>query len=256
MSSGEGGALGITMIRCSTVLLSWRGQHLLTDPWFAMHLRGLPCFRRPGLAPSALPPLNAVLVSHLHPDHYDPRAMRGTCRPPKRWVFPPGAQRFLGSRTPTGSVELAPWGRYSLGEIELLAVPGPHTGPKPDEVNYLITGAGSGTVFFGGDAKLDRQVLSRIRAEHGPARLALLPVGGTRIFGFRTVMCPPEAAEAAEILEARQVVPIHEGGIWMSVPPASLHSGRAAHLGRIMAAKGQAERFLHLRPGQSARLPA
>jgi L-ascorbate metabolism protein UlaG (beta-lactamase superfamily) len=180
--------------------------------------------------------------------------MRRACSPPRRWIFPPGTQRYLGSHSPTGGVELAPWTRTLLGDVEVLAVPGPHTGPEPDEVNYLITLPGWGSVFFGGDAKLDRAVLGRLRSEHGPVRLALLPVGGTRIFGVRTVMCPPEAAEAADILEARHVVPIHEGGIWLSVPPASLHSGRAAHLGRIMAAKGQADRFLLLKPGQSARL--
>jgi L-ascorbate metabolism protein UlaG (beta-lactamase superfamily) len=251
--SSDGDELGLTMVRCSTLLLSWRGQHLLTDPWFAMHLRGLPCFRRPGLAASALPPLDGVLVSHLHPDHYDPRAMARCCRPPRAWLFPPGSGRALGG-LPPGGRELAPWSCATLGGVEILAVPGPHTGPKPDEVNYLITLPGWGSVFFGGDARLDRGVLGRIRGEHGPVRLALLPVGGTRIFGVRTVMCPPEAFEAAQILDARQVVPIHEGGIWLSVPPASLHRGRAAHLGRIMADAGQAHRFLHLRPGDSVLL--
>ncbi len=245
--------LRVTMIRCSTLLLSWGGQHWLTDPWFAMHIRGLPCFRRPGLAPQALPPLDAVLVSHLHPDHYDARAMRRTCCAPKRWLFPPGSERALRG-LPPGGLELAPWTSTTLGDVQVLAVPGPHTGPKPDEVNYLLTLPGWGTVFFGGDAKLDRDVLGRIRREHGPTRLALLPVGGTRIFGSRTVMCPPEAAEAAEILEAWRVIPIHEGGIWMSVPPASLHRGRAQHLVEIMSERGMGERVLLLRPGAQALL--
>jgi L-ascorbate metabolism protein UlaG (beta-lactamase superfamily) len=194
MSSAEG-SLSVTMIRCSTLLLRWGGMSLLTDPWFAMHLRGLPCFRRPGLSPQALPPLDGVLVSHLHPDHYDPRAMARTCCPPRRWLFPPGSHRALGG-LPPGGEELAPWSSARIGRIEVLAVPGPHTGPKPDEVNYLIELPGWGSVFFGGDAKLDRDTLTRIRAERGPVRLALLPVGATRIFGVRTVMCPPHAAEA------------------------------------------------------------
>lgn len=250
--SSAGGSLSVTMIRCSTLLLSWRGRHWLTDPWFAMHIRGLPCFRRPGLEPGELPPLEAVLVSHLHPDHYDPKAMRRVTAAPLRWLFPPGSERALGT-LPPGGQELAPWDTTSIDDVEVLAVPGPHTGPKPDEVNYLLTLPGWGTVFFGGDAKLDRDVLARIRQEHGPVRLALLPVGGTRIFGVRTVMCPPEAAEAADILEAQHVVPMHEGGLWLSVPPASLHSGRARHLVEIMRQHGQGERVSWLREGGTQR---
>jgi len=252
--SSEGAGLRVTMIRCSTLLLSWGGQHWLTDPWFAMHMRGLPCFRRPGIPPQALPPLDAVWVSHLHPDHYDPRAMRRTCCPPKRWFFPPGCTRALG-RLPPGGQELEPWSGARLGPVELTAVPGPHTLPGPEEINFVARLPGWGALFFGGDAKLDRGVLQRVRQEHGPLRLALLPVGGTRIFGKRTVMCPPRAVEAADILEAERVVPIHEGGIWMSVPPASLHRGRAVHLQRILQQRGQGDRALLLSPGESAMIP-
>ncbi len=249
--SNRGDALSVTMIRCSTLLLSWGGRHWLTDPWFAMHIRGLPCFRRPGMQPESLPLLDAVLVSHLHPDHYDARAMRRLCAAPLRWLFPPGSADALGG-LPAGGEELAPWTTTMLDEVKVLSVPGPHTGPKPDEINFLLDLPGWGTVFFGGDAKLDRETLVRIHREHGPVRLAMLPVGGTRIFGTRTVMCPPEAAEAADILEARYVVPTHEGGLWLSVPPASLHSGRCRHLVEIMEDKGQGDRVIWLREGQRA----
>jgi L-ascorbate metabolism protein UlaG (beta-lactamase superfamily) len=251
--SSSGAALTVTMIRCSTLLLEWRGQRWLTDPWFAMHIRGIPCLRRPGLRSEDLPPLDAVWVSHLHPDHYDPKAMARCRGVPHRWVFPPGSAAALGG-LPAGGEELAPWSSTRLGEVELTAVPGPHTLPKPDEINFVARLPGWGSLFFGGDAKLDRAVMRRIRTEHGPMRLAMLPVGATRIFGKRTVMCPPHAAEAADILEAERVIPIHEGGIWLSVPPASLHRGRAVHLQEIMRRRGQGQRVLLLREGERASL--
>jgi len=239
------------MIRCSTLLLSWGDRHWLTDPWFAMHLRGLPCFRRPGLGPEDLPPLEGVWVSHLHPDHYDPKAMARTSTPPRHWLFPPGSATALGG-LPAGGRELAPWESTTIDGVELTAVPGPHTGPRPEEVNYVAQLPGWGALFFGGDAKLDRDVMRQIRARFGPLRLAMLPVGATRILGTRTVMCPPHAAEAADILEATTVIPIHEGGIWLSVPPLSLHRGRASQLVEIMARRGEAQRVMVLRPGQAA----
>ena len=240
--------LGVTMVRCATLLLTWGRTRLLTDPWFAMHLRGLPCFRRPGLAPEDLPPLDAVLASHLHPDHFESPALDRLRRSPGRVILPPGGLARLGRAAAPGWEELAPWTATRVNGVDIAAVPGPHTGPGPDEVNYVLRFPGWGTVFFGGDARLDRAVLAAVADHHGPVRLALLPVGGTRIFGRRTVMSPADALAAAGILGAGTVIPIHEGGIWMSVPPLSLHPGRARHLAR---AAGDSREVVVLREGEA-----
>ena len=246
-------ALSVTMVRCSTLLLSCDGVRLLTDPWFAMHLRGLPCFRRPGLTPEQIPLLDGLLVSHLHPDHFDSGAVARLRVRGGRALFPPGALARLEVPAKADWAELAPWEAARLGDVQVAAVPGPHTLPGPEEINFVIRFPAYGAVFFGGDARLDRVVLDRVGREHGPIRLALLPVGGTRIFGRRTVMDPRDAERAADLLRAERVVPIHEGGIWLSVPPASLHRGRARHLARAFARRGEPERVVVLREGESAR---
>lgn len=253
MSEPGAPAVRVTMIRCATVLLEAPGLRLLTDPWFAMHLRGLPCFRRPSCAPQDLPPVDALLVSHLHPDHWDARAVARMNPVPPAAFLPPGALARLKAPLP-GWRELAPWTSATLGPAEVFSVPGPHTGPDPAEVNYLVRLHGWGTFFFGGDARLDEGVLAEVRRRHGPVRLALLPVGGTRILGRRTVMSPADALRAADLLDAGLVVPMHEGGTWMSVPPLSLHPGRADHLDRLLQARGQSHRLLSLREGDSADL--
>lgn len=38
-------------------------------------------------------------------------------------------------------------------------------------------------------------------------------------------MSPEDAVRASEILEARIAIPIHPGGVWLSVPPFSMHPG-------------------------------
>ena len=48
-------------------------------------------------------------------------------------------------------------------------------------------------------------------------------------------MGPRQAWQAARVMKAGYLIPIHEGGIWMSVPPLSLHPGRPEHL---LALKG------------------
>jgi L-ascorbate metabolism protein UlaG (beta-lactamase superfamily) len=250
----EAGALTVTMVRCATLILEWGGVRLLTDPWFAMHLRGLPCFRRPGLTPAQVGRLDAVLASHLHPDHFDRRALARLAPPPPLVLLPPGARRALGPQWPASHREQAPWESARLGGLTVTAVPARHTGPAPEEINFVLDLPGWGRVFFGGDARLDRPLLREVAARCAPVRLALLPVGGTRILGRRTVMGPDDALEAALALGADTVIPIHQGGLWLSVPPLSLHPGRARHLVDLARRSGAGLRVLVLAEGESASL--
>jgi L-ascorbate metabolism protein UlaG (beta-lactamase superfamily) len=253
----EGPRLRVTMLRCSTVLLELGTLRVLTDPWFGMCMRVLPVYRRPGMRVPDLGPLDAVLVSHLHPDHYDAAALEVMNPAPRRVLLPPGALEALGGERPATWSELGPGEALDLPAdgLRISAVPGPHTGPPPDEVNFIVDFDGWGRVFFGGDARFDAKVLHDIATRFGPIDLALLPVGGTRIFGVRTVMNPTDAWRAADILGARHIVPIHEGGIWMSVPPLSLHPGRAKHLVDLATSTGQGSRVIALREGEHHELP-
>jgi L-ascorbate metabolism protein UlaG (beta-lactamase superfamily) len=238
------------MVRCSTLVIEIGGVRFLTDPWFGMHMRGLPCYRRPGMRPSEVPPLDALLVSHLHPDHFDARAIRELAPRAPVGLFPPGALAAIRDPDPSWR-ELAPWTSTVVGGITVHAVPGPHTLPGPEEVNFVLLPPGGGPVFFGGDARFDRDVLTETARAFAPFRLALLPVGGTRILGKRTVMGPSDALEAADILRAATVIPIHEGGIWMSVPPLSLHPGRAEALAASFEARGEPGRVVVLAEGET-----
>jgi len=251
MSDAGTDRLRVTMIRCSTLLLEWGGARWLTDPWFGMHLRGLPCFRRPGLQPWEIGPLDAVLASHLHPDHMDLDALASMGPRPLRVLVPPGARDKLPARPGLRWEEVAPFTEVTSRGATIHAVPGPHTLPGPEEVNYVLDLPGWGRVFFGGDARFESAVITRIARRLGPVRLALLPVGGTRIFGRRTVMGPADARDAALLLDADVVIPIHEGGIWMSVPPLSMHPGRNAHLVALFEEIGQGDRVVVLKEGET-----
>ena len=246
--------LTVTMIRCSTLLLQWRGLRLLTDPWFRMHIRGIPCLRRPGLAVEQLGALDALLVSHLHPDHFDRQAVSRMQPRPGRVLLPPGALDRLGRTAGPGWQELAPWSETAIGELRVWSVPGPHTLPGPEEINFVLELPDWGRVFFGGDARYHGPTLAEIGRRFAPIKLALLPVGGTLILGQRTVMTPEQAQRASRLLEAETVIPIHEGGIWLSVPPLSWHPGRARQLAEIAARLGHPRTVHILAEGESMEL--
>ena len=75
----------LTHLGTATCLLSYAGITVLTDPNFlhrgqrAYLGKGMWSVRRtePALQPAQLPPLDAVVLSHLHGDHFDRVARRG-----------------------------------------------------------------------------------------------------------------------------------------------------------------------------------
>ncbi len=148
--------------------------------------------------------------------------------------------------------ELRPWEETRLGPFVLTATPAVHTGPPPPEINFVIQ-CGDLHVFFGGDARWS-DTFSAIARRFPPMDLALVPIGGTRIFGRRTTMNPRDAARACVALRARNAVPIHEGGEWFSLPPASVHPGRNRHFVRALRKVAPGCRPQVLAPGQSTKI--
>lgn len=225
--------LAITYVRTSSVLMEFFGDNgeptarLLTDPWFSMVMRIVPVFRKPGISLEDMPRLDAIVASHLHPDHFERRSVEELVHPELEIAGCPGiAEHCDGIGVKVHDV--APWATAQIGPFSLTGTPAVHTGPPPLEVNFLID-AGPFRVFFGGDARWSdayREIADRLDR---PIDVALLPIGGTLIFGHRTTMGPLDAVKACNYLRPRYAVPIHEGGEWMPMPPASWHPGRNHH---------------------------
>ena len=236
--------IDIQYIRTSTLLVRWDGLTILTDPWFAMHMRGLPVFVRPCVRPEDLPPLDLVLVSHLHSDHFHRRAMLRLSHRAGLMVGPPGiidrargvSVRMLATMQGSETIE--------QGDMSIHAYSVEHSGYE----NAYLVRRGRASLLFAGDANYS-PVFSAIGRAHPPT-VSLLPVGGTLIMGRRIVMGPQDALAAATDLRTRVVVPIHAGGEWMSVPPLSRHPGRPKQLAALAASRGVPFEVAPLEPGQ------
>jgi len=236
--------IDIQYIRTATLLWNWEGVRVLTDPWFAMQMRGLPVFVRPCIRPRDLPSLDLILVSHLHPDHFDHRALRRLSHRCKLLVGPPGIEA-RARKLPVDRVEIMQDGDLlEETDFTVRAFSVEHSGYE----NAYLVQRNKASVLFAGDASFS-PVFERIGRSHPPT-VSLLPVGGTRILGRRIVMDPEDALVAATYLRTRVVVPIHLGGEWMSVPPLSLHLGRAYHLKTLAEARDVDFQVATLRPGQ------
>ena len=123
------------------MLLRIGGFTLLTDPNFLhrgqrVHLGyGLRAKRltEPALQPTQLPALDAILLSHLHGDHWDRIATSSLPKETPRGHHAGGGE-VPGRRGFTATADLRPWQTHELTRgtdtLRITAVPGVH-GPGP-----------------------------------------------------------------------------------------------------------------------------
>jgi len=211
--------LSVLWIGHATVLVQLDDIFVLTDPVFTRMVGQLsPRLVEPGLDAADLPPLAAVLVSHMHFDHlsYDSLEMIEEKTPVL--LLPPGGKSTV-PRYAFEIRELDRWESHEAGGLRVTAVPVRHVGGRwgIDQAwndraftGYVFEYHGL-SVYFGGDTALDRDLFAATRARFPHLTVALLPICPTepRDFMRRTHMDSAEALEAFSELGARYMVPIH-----------------------------------------------
>jgi len=162
---------------------------------------------------------SAVLITHAHPDHFDPLAAADALRNGGVLAFPVGTQPL--PLPPRARVRPSPlWEPQLIGDFTATPVPA-SDGYGDTQVSWVVS-AGGRRIFHGGDT-LWHGHWWRIGRQFGPFDAAFLPINGAR-FGWRQpvsgqpgVLTPEQAVAAATILGARTLVPIHYGITGMKV---------------------------------------
>ncbi len=213
----------VTFINHATFLLRFAAGVVLTDPVFSERCSpvawaGPRRVRRPGLALSALPRPDLVLLSHNHYDHMDLaslRQIRQTHSP--RFVTTLGNARTLASAG-IEATELDWWETLEAGGLRITATPARHFSARTllDRDRSLwagfMIGTAGGKVLFAGDSGAGPH-WADISQRLGPLALALLPVGAyePRWFMQPVHMNPAEAVGAHLALAARHSIGMHFG---------------------------------------------
>ncbi|MFI6641568.1 MBL fold metallo-hydrolase [Streptomyces sp. NPDC050504] len=236
-----------------TAILEIGGVRLLTDPTFdgpgdyPIGDRKLVKTAGPALAAEEVGAVDAVLLSHdQHPDNLD-QSGRSYLDGVPLVLSTRSARERLGERV----TALPTWTEHHVAgtPLRITALPAEH-GPKGTEhitgevTGFMLHGEGLPRVYVSGDnASLD--VVRGLADRYGAFDVAVLFAGGaqTPLLGDAYLTLSSEgAAEAAKILEAREVVPLHfEHWGHFSQGPQTLVDA--------FAAAGLSERLNLLEPG-------
>ncbi len=213
----------ITWIGHSTFLIQIAGINIITDPVFG-HLG--PFFKRltePGIALSAVPDIDYVLISHNHRDHMDATALKYLKQHPRtRFLVPEGTKKWFDRRGFKRVYELTWWERgefvHNASSITFSFLPAYHWSARGlfDFNGSLwgswMIGSNDQNIYFAGDTAYSNH-FSAIRREFSSISCAILPIGPCepRSWMSHSHVNAEEAGQAFLDLEARHFLPMHWG---------------------------------------------
>jgi L-ascorbate metabolism protein UlaG (beta-lactamase superfamily) len=218
-----GSGLRATWLGHSTVLVEIDGRRVLTDPVWSdraspFGFAGPRRFQPVPVAIDALPPLDAILVSHDHYDHLDHAAIAALAPRGVPFVVPLGVGAHLASwGVPEDRiVELDWWESASLGDLTITAAPAQHfSGRGAGDRNrtlwtsFAVRGPRR-SFFFSGDTGLTPEY-AEIRDRLGPFDLVMLEVGAFHPSWGTIHLGPENALEAHALLGGGAFLPVHWG---------------------------------------------
>jgi L-ascorbate metabolism protein UlaG (beta-lactamase superfamily) len=252
--------LRATWLGHSTVLLEIDGLRVLTDPVWGdraspVSFAGPKRFAPVPVAISALPPLDAVIVSHDHYDHLDHPTILALAKLDVPFFTSLGVRAHLQAwGVPAERITELDWwesARLPRGDLSITAAPSQHFsgrglgGRNPTLWSSFVVKGPRHAVFFSGDTGLTQEY-AEIRTRLGPFDLVMLEVGAFHPAWGDIHLGPENALAALGLLGGGSFLPVHWGTFNLAMhawdEPAEtlvqLAPARGVHL--VMPQLGQA----------------
>jgi N-acyl-phosphatidylethanolamine-hydrolysing phospholipase D len=262
-------AMQCTWLGHASVLTQFDGWNILADPIFSdrcspVQWAGPQRVRPSPIESSALPRIDAVVISHSHYDHLDLESVKALAAlsPPPMWFVPLGTKAWMASVGVANVVEMD-WGQQAVyidpsgtkqaRELTVTCLPCQHWCARtPWDRNTMLWsswmtstapagGPGSApehSYYFGGDTGYCGSVFAAIGAAFGHVDVAAIPIGAygspSETWLHRTShMNPEEAAQTRRDLRARHGLAVHWGTFQLTSepllePPARLKAALTA----------------------------
>jgi L-ascorbate metabolism protein UlaG (beta-lactamase superfamily) len=261
----------VTFIGNATTLISYGEVTILTDPNF-LH-RGQRAYlgyglvskrlHSPALTIEELPPIDTILLSHMHGDHWD-RVGRKHLDRALPVVTTPAAQKSLRRSGFEQSVGLTTWDTHVVTKgphrVVVTALPGRHAPGwtqrllPPVMGSMLEFGTNDGTttrrLYISGDTLLIDE-LAEIPVRFESIDAGILHLGGTRLpagrrlpFGLTVTMDGRQGTELVNRLDLPRAIPVHYDDYGVFASPL-------ADFTTEMTRRGLGDRVVHLERGGS-----
>ncbi len=246
-------------------LIQTSGLNVLIDPVWSeraspVGFAGPKRRNDPGIAFDALPPIDVVLVSHGHYDHFDIATLSGlTTKFSPRVITPLGNDVAMRRADGAIKAEAFDWhDRVELGGgVAVTLVPTRHWTARGlfDRNRALwasfVLETPAGKIYIVCDSGYgEGKHFRRVAEAHGPLRLAILPIGAyePRWFMKDQHMNPSDAVKALADCGAEQALAHHHGTFQLTdeaidAPVIALHAA-------LDEENIPRERFAVLKPGQ------
>jgi L-ascorbate metabolism protein UlaG (beta-lactamase superfamily) len=226
MMSGNRAGVSLRYLGGPTALLELGGLRLLTDPTFdppGDYPVGSRVLRKTIgalVTPDQVGPVDVVLLSHdQHPDNLDGQGRDYLGSVPLVLSTAAAQQRLGGTVQALENWQYMELPRAGGGPLRVTGVPARHGPPGCEPVTgpvtgFVLTGDGLPTVYVSGDnAALEDA--GAVADRFGPVDVAILFAGAARtalLDGAFLTLTSVQAAQAAVVLAARHVVPLHFEG--------------------------------------------
>lgn len=250
--------LSVLWVGHATVLIQIHDKVILTDPVFTNTI-GLIAKRltAPGLDPDAITRLNAVLISHIHFDHFAYGSLD---------LLPKTASLYV----PSGGILYTPefgfsdlraaraWETIEEDGLRITPVPVQHFGGRygfdatwnaePTWTGYIIEYRGT-TILFAGDTgyhpEYFKEIGRRFRID-----VALVPIAPIepRAFMSRVHTDPSEALQIFEDVGAKLLIPIHHETFFQGLEPEATYAKNIMQ--KLIAERGLTDRVKILEIGE------
>jgi L-ascorbate metabolism protein UlaG (beta-lactamase superfamily) len=259
---------GLYFVGNATTVIRHGGFTLLTDPNFLRRGQraylgyGLTTVRRrdPAVSIDQLPELDAIVLSHMHGDHWDRVAERGLDRTLPVVTTTHAARRLhvRGFRQAQG---LETWAQRTLVKgdrmVRITALPGRHAPRRirrllPPVMGSLLEfgttgGATDLRMYLSGDTLMGEEV-RQIAQRHPDIDVGVVHLGGTRLLGLVTVtMDDRQGCDWLETVACTRAIPVHYDDYSVQKSPLSAFQLEVDR-------RGLTDRVQYVRPGQSTPL--
>lgn len=239
----------LTFIGTATTVLRIGSFTVLTDPNFlrrgqrAYLGRGLWSRRlsEPAMGVSELPDLDAVVLSHLHGDHWDRVARKELDRTPPVVTTPHGARRLRRYGFQTNGLEN--WEAHTLTKIDeelrMTSLPGVHARGLMGRIlppvmgtmlEHVRDGQVRKRVYLSGDT-LTGDHLDAVHDRYPQIDAAVVHLGGTRVLGRMVSMDGKQGLDFLRRVQPAAAVPVHYDDYGVFRSPLSDFLDRAKHAG-------------------------